>query len=110
MLNLTGATSFYDGQLGVGGSGVTPFVQWSWGWISATLYFNKLETAAIAVNSAFIALVALFVPPPFDVVLGAISIGLGIIAGNALLLGACVDVSVALDGPHIGIYSGGYCT
>ncbi|MFF5494564.1 hypothetical protein [Streptomyces aquilus] len=81
--------------------------KWTWGIISGTVYFNKKETAHLAANAGFVAVLFAAAPPPFDVygILNAANISR--VAWNADSDNKCVEVKVPTFLPHE--YSGGYC-
>ncbi|MDF3297513.1 hypothetical protein [Streptomyces tropicalis] len=81
--------------------------KWTWGIISGTVYFNKKETAHVASNAGFVAVLFAAAPPPFDAygILNAANISR--VAWNADSDHKCVEVKVPTFLPYE--YSGGYC-
>ncbi|MFF4537500.1 hypothetical protein [Streptomyces aureus] len=81
--------------------------KWTWGIISGTVYFNKKETAHLASNAGFVAVLFAAAPPPFDAygILNAANISR--VAWNAGSDGKCVEVKVPTFLPYE--YKGGYC-
>ncbi|GAX53278.1 hypothetical protein SO3561_04806 [Streptomyces olivochromogenes] len=81
--------------------------KWTWGIISGTVYFNKKETAHLASNAGFVAVLFAAAPPPFDAygILNAANISR--VAWNASSDGKCVEVKVPTFLPYE--YKGGYC-
>ncbi|MFJ6831918.1 hypothetical protein [Streptomyces sp. NPDC091209] len=93
-----------------GANTVYPIVadpKWTWGIISGTVYFNKKETAHLASNAGFVAVLFAAAPPPFDAygILNAANISR--VAWNAGSDGKCVEVKVPTFLPYE--YKGGYC-
>ncbi|MFJ2863994.1 hypothetical protein [Kitasatospora sp. NPDC087314] len=81
--------------------------KWTWGWVTGTVYFDKNETGHTAADSAFVAAVFAFAPPPFDVygVLNAANISR--VAWNAQNDNQCVEIKIPTFQAYE--YSGGYC-
>ncbi|SDS56116.1 hypothetical protein SAMN05216371_0164 [Streptomyces sp. TLI_053] len=81
--------------------------KWTWGIITGTVYFDKDETISTAANSAFVAVLFAWAPPPFDVygVLNAANISR--VATIAAGKGQCVKIKVPTFAADQ--YSGGYC-
>ncbi len=73
----------------------------TWGIVTGTLYLNREETKKMAIGSGAAAGLAVFLPPPFDAVVGASGVLLATIAAWADAENKCVKIKSYGD---IGIY------
>lgn len=80
--------------------------QFTWGWVTGTIYFNKPETALAAVSGAYAGFWARFVPG-WGTALGAYAATLSSAAGLAVARNECLKVKLPVPIP--GGHSGGYC-
>jgi hypothetical protein len=81
--------------------------QFTWGWISGTVYFNKSETRKVAYGGG----VASWIPNPYIVVAGRTMVTW---AGYAVASNKCIKLKVYAIGIiplnlQPGYYTGGYC-
>jgi len=83
---------------------------YTWGIVTGTVYFNKSETAHAAADSAFIAGIGYFAPPPFDALLVASAGYYALFASNAVIDHKCLEVkSTGLAYEYSGSRGDGYC-
>ena len=87
-------------------SGLTPTAQFTWGWITGTIYFNKRETALIAAFGGMAGYLAALIGP-WGVLVGSHIGSITAVASLASSSGRCLKIKVPAITP--GIYSGGYC-
>jgi len=98
---------------------VTADPKWTTGWVTGTLYFNRIETNNIATGSSALiggvcASTALL-GGPLSAAACLIGAGQAIYAANsAKNAGKCLKLKMSIVGPPVYLgaytYSGGYCT
>jgi hypothetical protein len=79
--------------------------KYTWGWVTGTIYFNKVETKKFAAGVGVAAFIATFAGP-WAPLLRGIATWIGVVAGWAIADGACVKVKSTLQ---VSEYRGGYC-
>lgn len=83
---------------------------YTWGWITGTIYFNKSETAKLAVGASAVLSLSGLLPAPWPAVVIPQATLIAYQAGIAQLNGVCVWVR---SNSQVGSYSGsagdGYC-
>ncbi len=83
---------------------------YTWGIVTGTVYFNKSETSHAAANSAFVAALGYFAPPPFDALLVASAGYYSWVAASAVINNKCLEVkSTGLAYQYSGTQGDGYC-
>ena len=84
---------------------VVPMFRTRWGWITGTLYFNKIETQ-LAQSTGFLMWMATLLPPPFGQLIPAYGAWITTAAGIARAHGRCLEIKssfAVLD------YAGRWC-
>jgi len=79
--------------------------KYTWGWVTGTIYFNKLETKRFAVGVGVAAFIATFAGP-WAPLLRGIAAWISAVAGWAITSNRCVKVKSTLV---VEQYDGGYC-
>jgi hypothetical protein len=88
---------------------VTADPHYTWGWVTGTIYFNKVETKKFAVGVGIAAFIATFTGPWAPLVRGYVAV-IGAVAGWAIADGKCVDFkSTGTAHEYGGSQGDGYC-
>ena len=80
---------------------------WTWGWVSGTLYLNKLGTKLFGIGGAFVSQMLSAIPSPFAWLIRTYVASLITVAAVGAATGRCFKLKTYGSGL---LYTGGFCT